>query len=330
MQKKKLPHGQGLPDCSDAAARRFWPGNFTCIEGESMTIATDVKPATSLKPSTGVIGLGMIGAAVASRLLRLGFRTGVFDTRPEAAASVDGTPRLARSPGDLAREADVILIAVVDEDQTRAVLTGCDGVLSQAKPGATVVLLSTVAIPAVYEFARLAAAAQMNFVDCGVTVDYTSDSPGIVCLVGGDDATIERIRPALDGFSKKVLHFGPLGSGMKAKIARNVINYGFWRISYEAGQLAEKCGLDLGKLVQAVRAGDPKGEYGTAWIERRGTTRAMAQDDPERAFFSHLATLQRKDLKAALALAETVDADLSCTRLALEDTAAILGLGPAE
>jgi 3-hydroxyisobutyrate dehydrogenase len=222
------------------------------------------------------------------------------------------------------------LIAVVDEDQARAVLIGPDGVLAHAKPGATVVLLSTVSVVAVLEFARLCSARNVGFADCGVTVDYTSETPGIVCLLGGDDATVERIRPALDGFSKKVLHFGPLGSGMKAKIARNVINYGFWRISYEAGKLAESCGLDLGKLVEALRAGDPKGVYGTAWLERRGTTGSLAQDDPQRAFFVHLAKLQRKDLKAALELAATVAVELPCARVALDDTAATLGLGPAE
>jgi 3-hydroxyisobutyrate dehydrogenase-like beta-hydroxyacid dehydrogenase/alkylhydroperoxidase/carboxymuconolactone decarboxylase family protein YurZ len=278
------------------------------------------------KPSVAVLGLGMIGAAVATKLVERGYNIGIYDIRPEAAAAIPGAPAMSKSAAAAARGRNIVLIAVVDGDQARRLLTEERGVLASLTAGATVVLLSTVSINLIEELHALCQGAGVNFVDCGVTVDYKSENPGIVCLAGGDDATMMHVDPVLTAFSKRVLHFGPLGSGMKAKIARNVINYGYWRISHEAGKLAEAAGLDLRKLVEAIRNGDPHGIYGTGWIDKRGTTAPLDPADPEYDFFRHLAILQRKDLAAALALSRELDVDMPCTRIAMDTTDTILGV----
>lgn len=278
------------------------------------------------KLSVAVIGLGMIGGSVASKLIENGYDVGIYDVRQEAAAAITDAPAMAESAGAAAQGKDVVLIAVIDGDQARQVLTEDGGILACVAPGATVVLLSTVSIELIGELNALCQTVGVNFVDCGITMDYRSDNPGAVCLAGGDDATMAHIGPVLTAFSKRVLHFGPLGSGMKAKIARNVINYGYWRTSHEAGKLAEACGLDLRLLVEAVRNGDPHGIYGTGWIDKRGTTAPLDLDDPEYDFFRHLALLQRKDLDAALTLSRELGIDMPCTRITRDTTDTILGV----
>ena len=77
-------------------------------------------------------------------------------------------------------------------------------------------------------------------------------------MVGGDAAVIERIRPVLDAFSSLVVHMGPLGAGLQAKLARNLVQYGSWLAAYEAQVLAEAAGIELAKLAQVIRASDKR------------------------------------------------------------------------
>src|SRR5690554_4044564 len=109
----------------------------------------------TIRQSVGVIGLGMIGAAVTKKLLGKGFPTKVFDVRPDAILEIEPAPSMSPSPGEAAHGADVIIIAVVDAGQARSVLTAKDGVLSSCKKGSVVVLLSTVDLAVVDEFTEL-------------------------------------------------------------------------------------------------------------------------------------------------------------------------------
>lgn len=122
-----------------------------------------------IAPRAGVIGLGMIGGGVAVSLARSGRIPVVYDIRPDAADDLLGVPPVAASPVDVARDSDVVLVAVVDAAQARTVLCADDGVLAGAHPGLVVVLLSTVAVPVVHELARECSAKGVELLDCGVT-----------------------------------------------------------------------------------------------------------------------------------------------------------------
>ncbi|MET0698890.1 MAG: NAD(P)-binding domain-containing protein, partial [Mycobacterium sp.] len=185
-------------------------------------------------PRAGVIGLGMIGGGVAVSLARRGRTPLVFDVRPDAADDLAGVPRQASSAADVARDSDVVLLAVVNAAQVREVLRADDGVLAGAHPGLIVVLLSTLAVPDVHELADECREFGVSLLDCGVTPGDQAANNGLVAMVGGDDCTVRRAMPVLDDFAKRVVHCGPLGAGMATKIARNVITYGTWRAVQEA------------------------------------------------------------------------------------------------
>ena len=86
-------------------------------------------------PTVGVIGLGAIGDGVATSLLRQGFPLVVCDLRPEATGTYEGKAEVASSPADLAGRADVVVVAVVDDHQVHAVLSGPGGGLAAAGDG---------------------------------------------------------------------------------------------------------------------------------------------------------------------------------------------------
>src|ERR1700691_19985 len=98
----------------------------------------------SSSPTVGVIGLGDIGSGVAAGLVRAGVDLVVCDIRPESTAPFADTARVAADPAELGRLVDVVVVAVVTDDQVLEVLGGAAGALSGARPGSTVLIVSTV------------------------------------------------------------------------------------------------------------------------------------------------------------------------------------------
>jgi 3-hydroxyisobutyrate dehydrogenase-like beta-hydroxyacid dehydrogenase len=237
----------------------------------------------------------MIGGGVAASLARSGRTPVVYDIRPEASDGLAGVPAPAESPAQVARDSDVVMLAVVDAEQARQVLFTDDGVLSAAHPGLIVVLLSTVAVPVVHELATKCAEKQVALLDCGVTQAVPQ---GLVAMLGGDEATVATAMPVLSDFAKDVVHCGPLGAGMATKIARNVITYGTWRAVHEAATLVESAGVDPRKLINVVEDADPDGTTLFSWLRHQ-----LSGAEEIRAMVPQVQRLMDKDLAAAQELA---------------------------
>ena len=77
-------------------------------------------------------------------------------------------------------------------------------------------------------------------------------------MIGGTAEEVDQVRPVLDVISCLVLHMGPPGAGLAAKLARNLITYGSWLAAFEAQELAEAAGIDLVKLGEATRESDKR------------------------------------------------------------------------
>ncbi|MDI5971205.1 NAD(P)-binding domain-containing protein [Streptomyces sp. SL13] len=243
-----------------------------------------------------MVGLGAIGGGVAVSLARGGLVPQVYDIRPDAAGALAGVPGPLASPAEVARSSDVVMVAVLDADQARQVITGADGLLSAAHPGLTVVLLSTVALPVVRELAAACAASGAGFLDCGVTPGDRAAEHGMVAIVGGDERVVEAARPVLDGWARKIVHCGPTGAGMATKIARNVITYGGWRTVAEAAALVRAAGVDPGTLAGVIDAADPEGATLLQLLR-------MRRDGLPAELAGRIEVLMRKDLDAARELA---------------------------
>ncbi|PZU13996.1 MAG: oxidoreductase [Sphingobium sp.] len=270
----------------------------------------------------GVIGLGQIGAGVAICLARTNQLAAVYDIRPDAAETLDGVPPVVGSPAELAALSDVVIIAVVNAKQTIDVLSGPDGVLARARPGMAVVLVATVSIEDLDTIRSLTDAAGVDLVDCGVSGGPKSRENGLVCLVGGADETVAKVRPVLDGFAKLVAHMGGPGAGMAAKIARNVIVFGCLRAGYEASILCRNAGVDIRQLAQAIDAtSDSVG----------GPLMLAVRDDPssseqEAAVREYTRGLMIKDLDAAIDLARSYGIALPLVELTRQTDRSVVGL----
>ncbi len=292
------------------------------------------------RPVVGVIGLGDIGSGVAASVLRHGLPLVVCDVRVEATDPYvdEAAATVATSPADLAAQSDVVVVAVVNDAQVRTVLSGTAdgsagdstaGVLASARPDATVIIVSTVSAATVQAMGDEARAAGVGLVDCGVSGGPSAAASGeLVCMVGGDTETIDGVRPVLDAIGSLVVRMGPLGSGLLAKLARNVVQYGSWLAAYEAQVLAEASGVELAKLAQVIKASDAR-IGGATTLMFRPTVAPFNQSD-DAGLISAMrsaAALAHKDLRAALEAAGTAGVDMPLTALTDEHCDQIFGVG---
>ena len=275
----------------------------------------------------GVIGLGDIGRGVASAVARAGLELAVCDIRAEATEPFAALGRVASGPAELAELSDVVIVAVVNDEQVMSVLSA-----ASLRPGTTVVVLSTISPATVRQVGELAGAAGAAVVACGVSGGPVAAAEGkLVAMVGGADGDIERVLPVLESFSSLVVRMGPLGAGLQAKLARNIVQYGSWLAAYEAQRLAEAAGIKLSRLADAIKASDPM-IGGPTRLMFRPTVAPFGPDDDAGIVgaMRNGCALSHKDLRAALELAGELGVDLPLAALADGQMDSVFGFGPGQ
>ena len=266
----------------------------------------------------GVIGLGDMGGGLATSLMRAGMPVSVCDVREEATAPYREGAHVAATPSELATRSDVVLVVVFNDAQVRAVLQGPDGVFAGAAPGTTAVIVSTIPTDTVLEMRAEGATKGITVVDCGVSGGPDASASGeLVCMIGGSEEEVDRVRPVLDAVSCLVLHMGPPGAGLAAKLARNLITYGSWLAAFEAQELAEAAGIDLLKLGEAARESDKRIGGATRLMFR--TTAAPWPPGSDEGLLKLMragAEVTHKDLTTILELGAELGVDLPLAALA--------------
>jgi 3-hydroxyisobutyrate dehydrogenase-like beta-hydroxyacid dehydrogenase len=280
-------------------------------------------------PTVGVIGLGDIGNGVATSVLREGLPLVVCDVRTEATDKYADTATVASSPADLVSRSDVVVVAVVNDQQVHAVLSGPEGGLAAADGATTFIVVSTISTPCIQAIGAEAAALGVAVLDCGVTGGPDAAASGdLVCMVGGDPETIDRVAPVFAAISSLAVTMGPFGTGLAAKLARNLITYGSWLAAYEGQELAEAAGIDLAKLAEVVKASDVH-IGGASRLMFRSTVAPFTEEDHPMIVeaMKTAASLAHKDLAAALELAEALDVELPLATMTEDRANEIFGLG---
>ena len=280
-------------------------------------------------PTIGVIGLGTIGSGIASNVHAAGLPLVVCDVRAEATHRHTGYAKVVGSPADLARESDIVVVAVVNDEQVRSVLSGPEGVLAEGATGITVVIVSTITPACVATIGAEATALGVPIVDCGVSGGPSAAASGnLVCMCGGDPEVIAGLAPLLEAIGSLAVTMGPFGTGLAAKLARNLVQYGGWLAAFEGQVLAEAAGIELAKLAQVVRASDAQSGGQTTLMFRQTVAPFTTADDEALIRAMHAATdLARKDLQAALALADELRLELPLAAMTEERCADIFGVG---
>lgn len=280
-------------------------------------------------PTVGVIGLGAIGDGVAKSVHGAGFPLVVCDILSKATDRHDAYATVAASPAVLARDADVVIVAVVNDAQVHAVLSGPDGALVAGGPDTTFIVVSTITSACVRAIGAEAEVAGTSIIDCGVSGGPSAAAAGeLICMVGGDEEVLDRLAPVFDAMASLTVRMGPFGTGLAAKLARNLVQYGSWMAAYEGQVLAEAAGIELSKLAQVIKASDAK-IGGTSTLMFRATVAPFTDADDAGLIGAMRdgSELAHKDLLAALALAGELGVDLPLAAITEGHTDDIFGVG---
>jgi len=254
----------------------------------------------------GVVGLGQMGGGAAVCLARAGRPLSVYDIDPEAWRRLDDghlLPPVAANAAEVARNADVVVVLVVEAAQVWSVLEGPEGLLAGARPGLVVVVASTIAMTELDAMRARAAETGVIVVDCGVTCPPGGHAhKRIVGMVGADPEVFDRVREVLEDFTQAALLMGGPGAGMATKIVRNMMFYSTWLAAAEAVQLAVQTGIDVAKMAEINHLSEADASGPTMWLRSWAARDAVPGGATAR--FEHVRGVMLKDLDAADALRE--------------------------
>jgi 3-hydroxyisobutyrate dehydrogenase-like beta-hydroxyacid dehydrogenase len=271
----------------------------------------------------GYIGLGNMGAPMATKMIEWPGGVTVYDIRIEAMTPlVEKGASLADSVADIAA-ADIVHITVLNDAQVREVVGELTG---HAKPGTVIAIHSTISDTTAVELAAEFKPQGIHIVDAPVSGGASAAAKGeLATMVGAEREVYERIKPAFKHWASLVIHAGEPGAGTRMKLARNMLTFTSYASACEAMKLAEAAGLDLQALGRVVRHTDAL-TSGPGAIMVRENMNDLEPDNFLFQPFSHTRGLGEKDLSLALALGEAVSVELPLAQLAFERLAAGLGV----
>jgi 3-hydroxyisobutyrate dehydrogenase len=262
----------------------------------------------------GFIGLGTMGLGMARNLAKAGFPLSLASrthSKAEALArELGGEAKKVAAlerPADVGAVSDVVVSCVPDAPEVESVHLGPGGTAEGAAKGTVVVDCSTIAAEAARSIASRLAERGISFLDAPVSGGQKGATEGtLTFFVGGEAAALEKARAVFQAMGKRLTHLGPSGAGQLGKAANQIIVAGNLMAVSEGLAFAQKAGLPLAALHEALTAG-----AATSWaLEVLG--KKMIDRDFKPAFaVKH----QQKDLAIVLRTAREKGVPLPGTAL---------------
>jgi 3-hydroxyisobutyrate dehydrogenase len=216
------------------------------------------------------LGLGLMGAAMARRLLDHGFELTVWNRNAARAEPlVARGARLAATPAEAARGADAVIAMIADDEASRSVWLGESGALAAMDRGALAIDSSTLTVEWMRELGVAAESRGVGFLDAPVTGSKPQAEAGALnFLVGGEAATVERARPLFAAMGRGHVHVGPSGGGALLKLINNFMCGVQLASLGEAVGMAQRSGLDVKLAAEVLAAGSPGSPIVKMVVER--------------------------------------------------------------
>lgn len=253
------------------------------------------------------LGLGVMGTSMAGHLLRV---FGGLTVWNRSAARAEGLAqagaRVAATPAEAARGADIVCLCVSDTRAVQDVVFGPQGVAEDLAPGALVLDFSTISDGATEDFARRVAALGARWVDAPVSGgDVGARNGTLTIMAGGAAEDFARALPIFQAFGRKIEHMGPVGAGQRTKLANQIAVVGTLVSLAESLNYAREKGMDVARVLDVIGSG----AAGSWSLSNYGPRLLAGNLAPG---FS--AKLMTKDLRLVRESLEGLGADYSTTR----------------
>ena len=256
----------------------------------------------------GFVGLGLMGSRVAKRLLDAGYQVSGYNrTQAKAGSLIQAGLVWKDSPKEVAQAADITFSMVTDTAALSSITEGEDGILAGLSTGKVYVDLSTVSPKAIRLLAGRVAATGAQMLETPVSGSLPAAEGGsLILYVGGNQETLEQVRPVLEQISQKIIYVGDNGQAIAMKIAIN-LNLPTQLVSlFEGVLLAERSGVPraaaIDGLLNSVAASTAMKYRGPFMLKM-----------PEEVWFS--AAMMKKDIQIALDLGEETGVELKTAKL---------------
>jgi len=273
----------------------------------------------------GFIGLGTMGASMASNVQKAGHELVVHDVRREAATPhLAAGARWADTPRQVAEASEIVFTSLPGPPEVEAVAVGKNGLLEGMAQGTAYFDLSTNSPTLVRRLHGVFAARGVHLLDAPVSGGPRGARTRKLALwVGGDEAVFARCKPALDAIGDKVILVGPIGAGSIAKLVHNCAGYAIQTALAEVFTLGVKAGVEPLALWEAVRQGA---------LGRRRTFDGLVDQFLPGTFEppAFALRLAHKDVSLATALGREHSVPMRVANLALEEMTEALNRGWAE
>jgi len=201
----------------------------------------------------GLIGVGLVGSALAERLTGAGIEVTAYDVNPAFGQAIHGLPvRVAASARDVAKAAPIVLLALSDTSATEEVISDIAPVLNA---GAILIDVSTDDPDRIAALAKTLAERGIHLIDAPLSGSSVQIRAGeAVAIAGGERSAFDHAAPVFNAISRQTFHLGPSGSGHRAKLATNLL-LGLNRAALAEGLVfAEALGLDPSSFLAMARA----------------------------------------------------------------------------
>jgi 3-hydroxyisobutyrate dehydrogenase len=211
----------------------------------------------------GLVGAGNMGGRMGRRLLAAGHALTVSEPSLDLVDALVAEGAVAcASAAEAAREAEVVILSLPTPAIVEAVVTGRDGILGAARPGTTVIDMSTGDPGTARRVETACRAAGVSFLDAPVSRGVMGAEKGtLLIMVGGDAEVLESVRPLLSVLGSDIVHVGGPGSGQVVKLCNNMLAAISMQALGEVLVTGVKAGVELRVLAEVLTAGT-----GGSWV----------------------------------------------------------------
>ena len=261
--------------------------------------------------TVGVIGLGVMGAPMASNLLKAGFPLVVASRSPAPVERLVAEGARAHATArEIAEAAEVVIAVLPDTPDMASIMDGPDGLVAGAHPGLIIIDSGSHDPQAMPGFAATLAEQGADFLDAPLSGGEAGAVAGTLSIMaGGDAAVLERARPTLEAVGDTIVHVGPVGAGQVAKAANQLMVAAHIEALAEAFMMGTASGIDPELLFEALGGGLANSRV----LELNGPRMISGDYTPGGKSWFHL-----KDLRNAESVARAEGLELPTLTLVLD------------
>lgn len=250
----------------------------------------------------GFIGTGIMGLPMAGHLARAGLQLKAWNrTLSKAAPLAALGVELVGSPHEAARDVDALVCMLSSGPACDEVLLGSDGLIAAMRPGALLLVMSSIPVDTARYQAQAASARSLSYVDAPVSGgEKGAREASLAIMAGATPAAYAQAQPLL-ALMGRPTHVGGAGCGQLAKLVNQMMVAANIASVSEAMLLAERGGADVARVREALLGG-----FADSTILRQHALRMIAGDFVP----GGPAKYQLKDTRTAIAFARGVGLSL--------------------